>query len=128
MIIEETCPECGAVLDHMVLAVYPPIYKVICPKCGFSHAKQAEIERIPYKSNAITLPNNIIGNCDMFVNNKPIVSLISDVMDEYFAIPCDLCHKYISHADGCCPQSFPKCNSHEHWKVLIEAILGNYAK
>lgn len=47
--IIQTCPKCGADLEHMVFATYPPIPAWRCPKCGWRHEQREEIKRVPFK-------------------------------------------------------------------------------
>ena len=43
------CPNCGEDLKEVVLASYPPQYKVYCPKCNWENIeKPDEIVRVPY--------------------------------------------------------------------------------
>ena len=44
-----TCPECGADLEHIVFATYPPIPAWRCPKCGWKYEQRVKIERVPFE-------------------------------------------------------------------------------
>ena len=57
--IFETCPKCGSVLEKAVLAVLPPIHKVYCPKCHFTHQTQDKIEYKEYKPTEVDSDLNI---------------------------------------------------------------------
>lgn len=46
---------------------------------------------------------------------------LNAVLSERFFIPCDLCSEYFSK-NGDCPSEITKCNSKEHWGMLIERI------
>ena len=48
-IVIQTCPKCGADLEHIVFATYPPIPAWICPKCGWRYEQQLKIERVPFE-------------------------------------------------------------------------------
>ena len=47
--IVQTCPKCGADLEHIVLTTYPPIPAWRCPKCGWQYEQVVKIERIPFE-------------------------------------------------------------------------------
>lgn len=59
-----TCPNCGGDLREVVLASYPPQYKVYCPKCNWENIeeKRDEIVRVPY----LQKPNLTI-NTDLII-------------------------------------------------------------
>lgn len=46
--IVQTCPKCGADLEHIVYTTYPPIPAWRCPKCGWQYEQQVKIERVPW--------------------------------------------------------------------------------
>ena len=46
---------------------------------------------------------------------------VAIALEEHFFIPCDLCNKYFCK-NGNCPEEVEKCNSVEHWKMLLERI------
>ncbi len=49
MIIYETCPECGHVLEMLTLTMNPPIPARRCPKCGwYWQGQPAQIEYRPF--------------------------------------------------------------------------------
>lgn len=48
-IIIQTCPECGADLEHMVFATNPPIKAWRCPKCKWEYRHQEKIKRVPFE-------------------------------------------------------------------------------
>lgn len=48
-IIIQTCPECGADLEHVVFPTYPPIKVWRCPKCGWEHRYRETIKRVPFE-------------------------------------------------------------------------------
>lgn len=47
--IIETCPRCGADLQHLVFATYPPIPAWYCPRCEWRYEKREPIKRVPFK-------------------------------------------------------------------------------
>jgi len=52
MHIIETCPKCGADLECLVIATYPPIPARRCPKCGWSWEGKPQwdqIIRVPFE-------------------------------------------------------------------------------
>ena len=46
-ILVETCPKCGAELQNIVIATYPPIPQKKCFRCGWSWTEKPE--KIVYK-------------------------------------------------------------------------------
>lgn len=46
-ILIETCPKCGAELQNIVIATFPPIPKKQCYRCGWSWTGKPE--KIVYK-------------------------------------------------------------------------------
>lgn len=54
--IIETCPACGADLEHTVLTSDPPIRKVKCSRCGWSHEETEEVVRVPYVTGYMETP------------------------------------------------------------------------
>ena len=100
MILIETCPICGNDLVDMCYPTYPPQYGKECFQCGWKSdlVKKEEIVRVPYNG-----------------------SKTAEVLSEHFVIPCDLCNKYF-RKDGSCPTEVEKCNSMEHWNMLLERI------
>lgn len=48
-IIIQTCPECGADLEHMVLPTYPPIKAWRCTKCKWEYIQREKIKRVPFE-------------------------------------------------------------------------------
>ena len=48
-IIIQTCPECGADLEHAVFPTDPPIKVWRCPKCGWEHRYRETIKRVPFE-------------------------------------------------------------------------------
>ena len=69
MIIEYTCPKCGGDLLEEVICTYPPIYKIYCPKCGWSNEQQEKIIQIPYEE-IITTTYTIPESCK-YCSNHP---------------------------------------------------------
>lgn len=56
MIVFETCPRCGAVLQNEVIFVVPPIPRKVCYECGWHHELPREtIEYRPFGGNAAEL-------------------------------------------------------------------------
>lgn len=50
MIVIETCPECGADLEYLQIATYPPIPVRRCTKCSWHWEGEREpIIKIPFK-------------------------------------------------------------------------------
>ena len=81
--IIETCPVCGADLDHIVLTSNPPQHKVKCSQCGWQHIESEETVRVPYVvgkheniTPCISCPNNSLnggsGICHCILGN-PII-------------------------------------------------------
>lgn len=47
------CPKCGAVLQTLVYATYPPINAWVCTSCDWRYEeKQDAIEYVPFSINA----------------------------------------------------------------------------
>lgn len=47
--IIETCPECGANIESLVICTYPPITIRRCTKCGWKwEEKPEEIKYVPF--------------------------------------------------------------------------------
>ena len=46
--------------------------------------------------------------------------ILTDVLSDYFCIPCDLCQKYFEK--DACPIEITKCNSKKHWELLLRRI------
>ena len=46
--IEYTCPKCGKILLHKIIATYPPINVVECPGCGWRHENREPITYVPF--------------------------------------------------------------------------------
>ena len=58
-----TCPQCGGDLVAVQLTCNPPINRMECPKCGWSHEEDRDMSvvRIPYtekKDNVVDLGGN----------------------------------------------------------------------
>lgn len=48
--IVETCPVCGAVLQHTVVCTNPPIPCLDCPSCGWHWEGEPEpVEYVPFR-------------------------------------------------------------------------------
>ena len=125
MIIEETCPICGETLERIVITTYPPYEQVSCRNCGFTKEEKSNMIRVKYSDGVSSAVSKILAkDSEEIRNNKNITSILTDVLSEHFSIPCDLCHKYIEHGDGGCPECVEKCNGKEHWKILLNKILG----
>lgn len=52
-IIVETCPKCGAELQNIVIATFPPIPKKQCYRCGWSW--MGKPEKIVYQQARETM-------------------------------------------------------------------------
>lgn len=50
MIVEETCPKCGSVLQNLMICTYPPIPRKECYNCGWSWEGEPEkIVQVPFQ-------------------------------------------------------------------------------
>ena len=50
MIIVETCPKCGADIEDLVIATYPPIPVKRCTKCDWRwEGEREDVVRVPFK-------------------------------------------------------------------------------
>lgn len=45
----ETCPECGADLEHYSLCTNPPIRVWRCHTCGWRYENREKVMRVPFK-------------------------------------------------------------------------------
>lgn len=80
MIVVYTCPKCGADLEELVVATYPPQYIKRCRKCGWQSIEQDEIVRIPYEPGEYEYPavsaewtnaDNLTPSCCRGCSNHP---------------------------------------------------------
>ena len=134
MIVEETCPKCGHVLQNIVICTYPPIPEKRCNNCGWSWEGESEkVIRKPFvpPTESITYTqcetatwassnNNEKIEVTMTRNNN-ILSTLALELSEHFIIPCDLCRKHFKTKDSC-PTEIDKCNGMYHWRLLLKKI------
>lgn len=78
MRIVYTCPECGADIEDIVLATYPPKYMKRCtnPKCKWRHIEEVDdgVVRIPYTQapiDWINVSDDSIPSCCRNCANHP---------------------------------------------------------
>ena len=47
--IIQTCPKCGADLEHIVYTTYPPIHALRCKSCSWAHEQKERLLRVPFQ-------------------------------------------------------------------------------
>ena len=70
-----TCPKCGGELQFSVLDTYPPIHITECSSCGWREEKRDTIEKIPYKTNTLSVVNDVYSKAD-------VITILTELQQE----------------------------------------------